>query len=129
MGIVWQVWQQTRTCCDLLLAEQPTAAAAGLSPCAVLATPTFCLRTHFCVQPVVHPQSVCFNVAFFKPVPSARCWLHALSGRHNPEIAADLFPEWPVEQRVAFYEEKEQRFRDMSGGQSATDVQLMGISN
>eukprot|EP00878_Enallax_costatus_P004882 GHUV01005136.1.p1 GENE.GHUV01005136.1~~GHUV01005136.1.p1 ORF type:complete len:298 (+),score=84.81 GHUV01005136.1:130-1023(+) len=38
-----------------------------------------------------------------------------ISGRHNPEIAADLFPDWPEEKRVAFYTEKEQRFRDMAG--------------
>jgi hypothetical protein len=38
-----------------------------------------------------------------------------ISGRHNPEIAADLFPDWPEEQRTAFYNEKEQRFRDMAG--------------
>lgn len=38
-----------------------------------------------------------------------------ISGRHNPDIAADLFPDWPEEQRTAFYEEKEQRFRDMAG--------------
>jgi hypothetical protein len=37
------------------------------------------------------------------------------SGRHNPEIAAELFPEWPEDKRTAFYEEKEQRFRDMAG--------------
>eukprot|EP00879_Flechtneria_rotunda_P016935 GHRR01017730.1.p1 GENE.GHRR01017730.1~~GHRR01017730.1.p1 ORF type:complete len:154 (+),score=45.06 GHRR01017730.1:2567-3028(+) len=38
-----------------------------------------------------------------------------ISGRHNPEIAADLFPDWPEEKRVAFYEEKEQRFRNNAG--------------
>lgn len=38
-----------------------------------------------------------------------------ISGRHNPEIAADLFPDWPEARRTAFYEEKEQRFRNMAG--------------
>ncbi|KAI8463822.1 MAG: HAD-like domain-containing protein [Monoraphidium minutum] len=38
-----------------------------------------------------------------------------ISGHHNPEIAADLFPEWSVEQHVAFYTDKEQRFRDLAG--------------
>eukprot|EP00775_Hariotina_reticulata_P003528 gene3528-3797_t len=38
-----------------------------------------------------------------------------ISGRHNPEIAADLFPNWPEARRTAFYEEKEQRFRNMAG--------------
>lgn len=37
-----------------------------------------------------------------------------ISGRHNPEIAADLFPDWPVERHVEFYTDKEQRFRDMA---------------
>lgn len=40
---------------------------------------------------------------------------HHISGRHNPEIAADLFPDWPEDRRTAFYMEKEQRFRDMAG--------------
>lgn len=38
-----------------------------------------------------------------------------ISGRHNPEIAADLFPDWTEDKRVAFYTEKEQRFRDVAG--------------
>ncbi|GAX76112.1 hypothetical protein CEUSTIGMA_g3555.t1 [Chlamydomonas eustigma] len=38
-----------------------------------------------------------------------------ISGRHNPEIAADLFPTMPEDQRRQFYEEKEERFRTMAG--------------
>lgn len=38
-----------------------------------------------------------------------------ISGRHNPEIAADLFPDWTVAQHVEFYTDKEQRFRDLAG--------------
>jgi len=38
-----------------------------------------------------------------------------ISGRHNPEIAADLFPHWSEQQHVAFYTDKEQRFRDLAG--------------
>lgn len=38
-----------------------------------------------------------------------------ISGRHNPEIAADLFPDWPEDRRTAFYTEKEQRFRNTAG--------------
>ncbi len=38
-----------------------------------------------------------------------------ISGRHNPEIAADLFPDWTVEKHVEFYTDKEQRFRDLAG--------------
>jgi HAD superfamily hydrolase (TIGR01509 family) len=37
-----------------------------------------------------------------------------ISGRHNPEIAADLFPDWPEADRVEFYEAKEARFRDLA---------------
>ena len=48
--------------------------------------------------------------------------LFACSGRHNPEIAADLFPDWPEDKRTAFYEEKEQRFRDMAGEHPATPL-------
>lgn len=40
-----------------------------------------------------------------------------ISGRHNPEIAADLFPTWSDAARVAFYEDKEARFRAMAGSQ------------
>eukprot|EP00983_Pelagomonas_calceolata_P024870 782460-Pelagomonas_calceolata.AAC.1 len=35
--------------------------------------------------------------------------------RHNPEIAADLFPERPEEWRTWFYQTKEKCFRDMAG--------------
>eukprot|EP00200_Dunaliella_tertiolecta_P004369 CAMPEP_0202355278 /NCGR_PEP_ID=MMETSP1126-20121109/10244_1 /ASSEMBLY_ACC=CAM_ASM_000457 /TAXON_ID=3047 /ORGANISM="Dunaliella tertiolecta, Strain CCMP1320" /LENGTH=241 /DNA_ID=CAMNT_0048947877 /DNA_START=156 /DNA_END=881 /DNA_ORIENTATION=+ len=38
-----------------------------------------------------------------------------ISGRHNPEIAADLFPERPEEWRTWFYQTKEKCFRDMAG--------------
>lgn len=37
-----------------------------------------------------------------------------ISGRHNPEIAADLFPQWSEDQRVCYYEGKEARFRQMA---------------
>ncbi|KAG2494256.1 hypothetical protein HYH03_007611 [Edaphochlamys debaryana] len=37
-----------------------------------------------------------------------------ISGRHNPEIAADLFPEWPEERRTAFYMDKEERYRRLA---------------
>lgn len=30
-----------------------------------------------------------------------------ISGRHNPEIAADLFPQWDEQRRTAFYMDKE----------------------
>ncbi|GFR52744.1 hypothetical protein Agub_g15355, partial [Astrephomene gubernaculifera] len=40
-----------------------------------------------------------------------------ISGRHNPEIAADLFPEWEEGRRVAFYEDKEERFRRLAAGE------------
>ncbi|EFJ43061.1 hypothetical protein VOLCADRAFT_66286 [Volvox carteri f. nagariensis] len=37
-----------------------------------------------------------------------------ISGRHNPAIAADLFPDWEEARRVAFYTEKEERYRRLA---------------
>lgn len=37
-----------------------------------------------------------------------------ISGRHNPEIAAELFPHWTKEQQDAFSDDKEQRFRNLA---------------
>lgn len=37
-----------------------------------------------------------------------------ISGRHNPEIAADLFPQWDEQRRTAFYMDKEERFRKLA---------------
>ncbi|GIL60994.1 hypothetical protein Vafri_15417 [Volvox africanus] len=37
-----------------------------------------------------------------------------ISGRHNPEIAADLFPEWDEDRRTAFYLDKEERYRRLA---------------
>lgn len=34
-----------------------------------------------------------------------------ISGRHNPDIGADFFPDWPVEKRDNFLDYKEERFR------------------
>ncbi|KAG2438042.1 hypothetical protein HXX76_005655 [Chlamydomonas incerta] len=39
---------------------------------------------------------------------------HHISGRHNPEIAADLFPDWPEERRTQFYMDKEARYRRLA---------------
>ena len=39
-----------------------------------------------------------------------------IAGRHNPDIAADLFPAWSVEQHVAFSDEKEAYFRQLALG-------------
>lgn len=38
-----------------------------------------------------------------------------ISGRHNPLIAADLFPDWPEGKRVEWYTAKEARFRQLAG--------------
>ncbi|KAF5838741.1 HAD-like domain-containing protein [Dunaliella salina] len=38
-----------------------------------------------------------------------------ISGRHNPEIAADLWPDRPEEWRTWFYQTKEKYYRDMAG--------------
>lgn len=38
-----------------------------------------------------------------------------ISGRHNPQIALDLFPSWTIEQHQRFSEDKEQRFRTLAG--------------
>ncbi|CAG9466503.1 unnamed protein product [Pedinophyceae sp. YPF-701] len=37
-----------------------------------------------------------------------------ISGRHNPDIARDLFPAWSEEQQREFYLEKEARYRAMA---------------
>jgi len=37
-----------------------------------------------------------------------------ISGRHNPDIMLDLFPEWPEEQRTDFYMAKEARYRELA---------------
>ncbi|GLI68526.1 hypothetical protein VaNZ11_012916 [Volvox africanus] len=37
-----------------------------------------------------------------------------ISGRHNPEIAADLFPDWDENRRTAFYLDKEERYRRLA---------------
>lgn len=39
---------------------------------------------------------------------------HTLQHIHTQQKTADLFPEWSEERRVAFYTNKEQRFRDMA---------------
>lgn len=36
-----------------------------------------------------------------------------ISGRHNPEIAAELFPDWSEDRHASFSEDKEQRFRNV----------------
>ena len=37
-----------------------------------------------------------------------------ISGRHNPLIVEDLFPEWTEDRRTWFYETKEARYREMA---------------
>lgn len=62
-------------------------------------------------------QEILSEVGFNGGQPIDEAFFRArISGRHNPEIAADLFPEWSVERHVAFYTDKEQRFRDLAGG-------------
>lgn len=34
-----------------------------------------------------------------------------IAGRHNPDITAELFPEWDMKRREAFTDDKEERFR------------------
>lgn len=38
-----------------------------------------------------------------------------ISGRHNPLIAADLFPDWPEAERLAVLDRKEALFRELAG--------------
>jgi hypothetical protein len=40
----------------------------------------------------------------------------SIAGRHNPHIAADLFPEESVEQHLAFSDNKEAYFRSLAKG-------------
>lgn len=60
------------------------------------------LRTHWtrALSCVADALSLC--------CPNHRCGLCVC-------CAADLFPDWPEDKRVAFYMDKEQRFRDMAG--------------
>jgi len=44
-----------------------------------------------------------------------------ISGRHNPDIALDLLPHLSEAERVAFYEDKEARFREMARGGGALE--------
>ena len=43
-----------------------------------------------------------------------------ISGRHNPDITADLFPDWPEDRRERFADNKEARFRALAGARSCT---------
>ena len=38
-----------------------------------------------------------------------------ISGRHNPDITSDLFPDWSEERRERFADDKEGRFRALAG--------------
>ena len=38
-----------------------------------------------------------------------------ISGRHNPDITRDLFPDWPEDRRERFANDKEARFRALAG--------------
>jgi hypothetical protein len=38
-----------------------------------------------------------------------------ISGRHNPDITSDLFPDWSEERREQFADDKEARFRTLAG--------------
>eukprot|EP00897_Mesotaenium_endlicherianum_P007451 jgi/Mesen1/6734/ME000344S06009 len=40
-----------------------------------------------------------------------------ISGKHNPDIGADLFPDWSEEERTKFTDEKEAHFRNLVGTQ------------
>ncbi|KIZ05035.1 hypothetical protein MNEG_2922 [Monoraphidium neglectum] len=63
-------------------------------------------------------QEILSEVGFDGGRPIDEAFFRArISGRHNPEIAADLFPAWSVEQHMVFYTDKEQRFRDLAGSQ------------
>jgi len=44
-----------------------------------------------------------------------------ISGRHNPDIVLDLFPEYPEAERTRVYMEKEALFRGMCDGSIAED--------
>eukprot|EP00873_Tetraselmis_striata_P023943 jgi/Tetstr1/444207/TSEL_032100.t1 len=38
-----------------------------------------------------------------------------IAGRHNPDIMADFFPEWPEDKQTQFSDDKEARFRMLAG--------------
>jgi len=49
-----------------------------------------------------------------------------IAGRHNPEIARDLFPDWTEEARVAFYTRKEAEFRRRAVAGGLAPVEGLG---
>jgi HAD superfamily hydrolase (TIGR01509 family) len=51
-----------------------------------------------------------------------------ISGRHNPLIVEDLFPDWAEDRRTWFYETKEARYREMASSSGMLQP-LEGLSS
>ncbi|MEW5300202.1 MAG: hypothetical protein WDW38_003041 [Sanguina aurantia] len=60
-------------------------------------------------------QDILVEVGYNNGVPIDWAFFNAhISGRHNPEICAELFPDWTEERQRWVYETKEERFREMA---------------
>lgn len=68
-------------------------------------------------------QDILVEVGYNNGVPIDWDFFNAhISGRHNPEICAELFPDWTEERQRWIYETKEERFREMAGGFGTTGM-------
>eukprot|EP00951_Prasinocladus_malaysianus_P041858 scaffold499485_cov32-Prasinocladus_malaysianus.AAC.1 len=56
-----------------------------------------------------------------KPIDEVFFQTH-ISGRHNPDITRELFPDWTEEQGRLFSEDKEARFRALAGNSMTTAI-------
>ena len=64
-------------------------------------------------------MEILLEVGFNKGVPINEAFYNAhISGRHNPDITSDLFPDWSEERREQFADDKEARFRALAGDAS-----------
>lgn len=107
-------------------ATHPTAASAAAStlraPCPVdfsnIRGVLFDIDGTLCNSDPTHFkafQEILVELGYNSGSPIDEAFFRAhIAGRHNPEIAADLFPDWPEERRTAFYMDKEERFRNMA---------------
>lgn len=82
---------------------------------------TVCAHTHR-PSPTSY-QDILVEVGYNNGVPIDWAFFNAhISGRHNPEICAELFPDWTEERQRWIYETKEERFREMAGGGESEGV-------
>ncbi|GAQ85962.1 HAD-superfamily hydrolase [Klebsormidium nitens] len=62
-------------------------------------------------------QEMLSNVGFNGGIPIDEAFFQKnISGRHNPDIAKDLFPDWPMDKAMQFMDDKEAHFRKLALG-------------